>query len=49
MHLVHLALMAEEASTVGEALQLLAALDIALVRSVVLVHVFALIMLVRES
>ena len=34
--------MTQEAAAVGEALELFAALDIALVRSVMLVHVFAL-------
>lgn len=41
MHLVHFALVAQEPAAVGEALQLLAALDVAFVGTVVLVHVFA--------
>ena len=40
MHLVHFALVAQEPAAVGEALQLLAALDVAFVGTVVLVHVF---------
>jgi hypothetical protein len=43
MHLVHLALVTQEAATVGEALQLLAACNEALVRAVMLVHVLAVI------
>jgi hypothetical protein len=42
MHLVYLALVAEKAATVSEALELLTALDVALVRSVMLVHMFAM-------
>jgi hypothetical protein len=41
VHLVDLALVAEKPAAVGEALQLLAAGDLALVRPIMLVHVFA--------
>lgn len=41
MHLVHFALVAQETPGVGEALKFLTALDVTLVRPVVLVHVLA--------
>lgn len=41
VHLVHLALVTKKTATVGKTLELLAALYIALVRPVVLVHVLA--------
>lgn len=41
VHLVYFAFVTQETTTVGKALQLLASLDKTLVRSVMLVHVFA--------
>jgi hypothetical protein len=40
VHLVDFALVAKESATVGEALKLLAAFDVALVGTIMLVHVF---------
>jgi len=41
VHFVHFAFVAEQAAAVGEALEFLAAFDVAFVRTVVLVHVLA--------
>jgi hypothetical protein len=41
VHLVDFALVSQQSATVGEALELLAAFDVALVGTVMLVHVFA--------
>jgi hypothetical protein len=42
MHLVDFALVAKESATVSEALRFLAALDVTLVRTIMLVHVFTM-------
>ena len=42
MHLVHLALVTQQSAAIGEALQLLTTLYIALVRAVMLVHMLAI-------
>jgi|TARA_R110002003_G_scaffold31_7_gene1899 hypothetical protein len=43
VHLVHLALVTKKSAAVCKALKFLAALDVALVRPIMLVHVFAVI------
>jgi hypothetical protein len=43
VHLVNFAFVAKKAAAVSEALKFLATLDVALVRSVMFVHVFAVV------
>lgn len=48
VHLVNFTFVAKKAAAVSEALKFLATLDVALVRSVMFVHVFAVVKLVRD-
>jgi hypothetical protein len=48
VHLVNFTFVAKKAAAVSEALKFLATLDVALVRSVMFVHVFAVVKSVRD-
>jgi hypothetical protein len=48
VHLVNFTFVAKKAAAVSEALKFLATLDVTLIRSVMFVHVFAVVKLVRD-